>query len=183
MSEGMNGQPPTMEQPPAGKQPPAEEQPSASTHVQELVQQLNGGASWFFVIAVLSIVNSVLMFAGTTWTFIFGLGITQIIDGLAMGVAQAIETGAGVWIVRAIGLAFNLGIAGFFILFGWLARKGYGVVFIIGMLLYLFDGLLLLLFMDILGLGFHAFALFLMFRGYSALRQLRALQAEQPVVP
>jgi len=43
-------------------------------------QQLKGGASWFVWIAALSVINSVILLSGGTWSFIFGLGITQIVD-------------------------------------------------------------------------------------------------------
>jgi len=67
------------------------------------------------------------------------------------------------------------------VLIGWLSNKVYGPVYVIGMIIYLLDALLYigLLFIgepDWLGLGFHVFALFLMFSGYSALRKLNALQ-------
>jgi len=86
--------------------------------------------------------------------------------------------GAGIWIVRGIVFVFNLAIAGFFVLFGWLSKKGYGAAFLIGIVLYVLDGLLFLVFMDWMGLAFHALAVFLMVRGYLALRKLRALQLQ-----
>lgn len=79
--------------------------------------------------------------------------------------------GAGIWIVRGIVFVFNLAIAGFFVLFGWLSKKGYGAAFLIGIVLYVLDGLLFLVFRDWMGLAFHALAVFLMVRGYLALRK------------
>lgn len=43
------------------------------------------------------------------------------------------------------------------------------------MVLYLLDGLLFLLVQDWLSLGFHGFALYSMFHGYTALRRLKAI--------
>lgn len=153
-------------------------QPAANTELKNLVETFTSGASWFFFIAGLSVVNSLLVLFGADWSFIFGLGITQVFDGIAMGIAGEMGGGAGIWIVRGIVFAFNLAIAGFFVLFGWLSKKGYGAAFVIGIVLCFLDGLLFLVFMDWMGLGFHALAIFLMIRGYLALRKLRALQMQ-----
>src|SRR5216117_2936789 len=39
--------------------------------------QLKSGASWFYWIAGLSLINSIVAFTGGQWAFLFGLGITQ----------------------------------------------------------------------------------------------------------
>src|SRR5262245_38242766 len=44
-----------------------------------LVAQQRSGAQWFYWIAALSLVNSVLAIAGQDWRFIIGLGITQLV--------------------------------------------------------------------------------------------------------
>ncbi len=172
MNDDMNEQPPSLEQ------PPVVEQPVENPELKQLVEQFNGGAGWFYFIAALSVINSLLVLFGTEWAFIFGLGVTQVVDGLARAIVGEIGEGSAVWIVRGIAFLFNLGIAGFFVLFGWLAKRGYGAAFLIGIIIYLFDGLLFLLAGDWLGLGFHAFALFLMVRGYTALRKIRAMQTQ-----
>src|ERR1043166_6289200 len=41
---------------------------------------MKSGASWFYWVAVLSLVNSGAAAVGSSWRFIIGLGITQIID-------------------------------------------------------------------------------------------------------
>src|SRR5690348_7352302 len=51
---------------------------------------VKGGASWFRIVAVLSIINSVLSMAHAPIRFIFGLGIAQFVDALAN---QAGQTG------------------------------------------------------------------------------------------
>ncbi len=45
--------------------------------------QLKSGASWFYWIAGLSAVNTISALSGSNWRFMFGLGITQIIDAFA----------------------------------------------------------------------------------------------------
>ena len=44
------------------------------------VAQLKSGASWFYWIAGLSLINSISAASGSSWRFIVGLGITQIFD-------------------------------------------------------------------------------------------------------
>ena len=50
-----------------------------------LQSQMKGGASWFYWIAGLSIINSVIALSGSDWHFIAGLGITEIVDYIAKG--------------------------------------------------------------------------------------------------
>ncbi len=114
-------------------------------------QILKNAAGWFLWIAGLSIVNSVLTVSGTNFHFIFGLGITQIVDAFGH---QGGTTGS------ALGLVVNLFIAGVFVIFWNFARKGQRWAFLVGMGLYAVDGLILLPFKDFLGVAFHAHALF-----------------------
>ena len=45
-------------------------------------------------------------------------------------------------------------------------------IFIVGTVLYVLDGVIFLLFGDILSIGFHAFALFFIIRGFLAANKL-----------
>lgn len=127
--------------------------------------QLKSGASWFYWIAGLSIINSIIALTGSGVGFILGLGITQFIDAFA----QSLE-GSG----KMVAIFLDVVAAGIFVLFGVFANKRHTWAFIVGMLLYALDGLLFLLVQDWLGLGFHAFALFCLFRGFQACRALHA---------
>ena len=137
-------------------------QPGASNAA--VVHQLRSGASWFYWIAGLSLVNSIISFSGSSWHFLFGLGITQIFDGLRENLGSA-----GTIVV----LALDLAAAGLFILFGVFANKGHLWAFITGMVLFGLDGLLFVLVKDWLGVGFHVFVLYCLYRGLSACRQMR----------
>lgn len=138
-----------------------------------LEARFNSGASWFYWIAVLSVVNSIIaIVSGGGWSFIFGLGVTQIIDAIG---AQLGEDYGNV--PKIIAFVMSLIAAGVFILFGFLAKKRLLPGFIIGMVLYLLDGLLFLLAKDIFSLAFHAYALFSMWGGLQACRQLRKIEA------
>ena len=127
-------------------------------------QIVKNGASWFLAIAGLSILNSVLTMSGTNFHFIFGLGITQIVDAVGH------ESGAT---ASALSLIVNLFIAGVFLLFWNFARRGEKWAFLVGMALYAVDGLILVPFKDFLGIAFHAYALF---RIYGGMRGLPVLE-------
>src|SRR5438270_4545311 len=46
-------------------------------------RQLRSGANWFYWIAGLSLLNTIIFMAGSDWHFVAGLGITQLIDAFA----------------------------------------------------------------------------------------------------
>lgn len=125
-----------------------------------LEQALKGSASWFIMIAGLSVLNSILSMSGASLHFIFGLGITQVVDAVAHQVGSA---------GYVLDLIINGMIAGVFILFWSFARKGQKWAWILGMGLYLVDGIILIPFKDYLSVAFHAYALFRMFSGYQLL--------------
>ena len=140
--------------------------------------QLKAGANWFYWIAGLSIVNAVLLFTGSDWGFVIGLGITQIIGGI--GAVAAEDLGH---IATIFAFVFTLIATGIFVLFGVFANKRYIWAFIVGMVIYALDGLIFLLIQDWLSIGFHVFALFCIYSGLKAhfeLRKLESTQAESP---
>ena len=139
--------------------------PSAADPVLE--RQLKGGGSWFYWIAGLSLVNSVVALSGSGTRFILGLGITQIFDELAKGMGS----GAGL----AVAVVLDLLAAAVFVFFGVFANKRHTWSFIVGMALYALDGLIYLITQEWLGVGFHAFVLFCLFRGFKACRALNAV--------
>ncbi len=135
----------------------------------QLQSRHHGGAGWFYWIAGLSLINTIAAMAGTEWGFIFGLAITQVVDELAK------MAGGGVATVAA--LVVDLFIAGVLVVIGVLARKGHEWAYWLGMVLYAMDGLVSLIATFWLGVAFHAFALFSIYQGLSAHKQLRALES------
>lgn len=139
-------------------------------------QQMKSGANWFYWIAGLSVINSVIALAGGGWYFILGLGLTQIVDGIALsGFEDPSEVTFGVLFMAFI---FDLIIAGIFVAFGYLANKEQKWAFITGMVVYALDGLIFIMVMDFLSIGFHVFALYAIYRGFAGLQQMERLRAE-----
>ena len=91
---------------------------SAVEEQVKIEQQAKSGADWFFWIAGLSLINSLILLAGSQWSFIIGLGITQFIDAIALIIAEEIGI-----IGKAIGFFLDMIAAGIFVLFGVFARK------------------------------------------------------------
>lgn len=137
----------------------------------ELEKRMLSGANWFFWIAVLSLINSVILLSSGQWSFLAGLGITQIIDALATQISAAGGSGATI-----IALIMDITVAGFFVFFGLMARKRQGWAFIVGMVLYGLDGLLFLLAQSWLSIAFHLFALYGIYQGLRALNRLKATE-------
>jgi hypothetical protein len=100
-----------------GFSPVTSTSPSQAVTEQKLraEQLVKSGAGWFLAIAGLSIVNSALTLSGAHFSFIFGLGITQVVDAVGQ---QGGRTGS------TLGLVVNAFIAGVFVLFWNFARKG-----------------------------------------------------------
>jgi hypothetical protein len=131
---------------------------------------VKAGASWFLMVGVLSLINSVLSMSGSGIRFIFGLGIAQFVDALAR---QAGQTGF------ALSLVINGGVAAVFVLFWNFARKGEHWAFIVGMGLYVIDALVMLLMrQDLLAVAFHAYALYRIYRGLNGIRALKDFEGQ-----
>jgi hypothetical protein len=144
-------------------------------------QQFKSGANWFYWIAGLSVVNSVIAVTGGNWYFIIGLGLNHLVNGIISAATPGGFSNASTSAI-AVGFVFNMLIAGLFALFGFLAHKRAKWAFITGMILYTFDGLLFLIVSDFLSIGFHVFALYGMYRGFTGLQKLERLQSEA-VIP
>jgi hypothetical protein len=138
--------------------------------------KIRNGVNWFFWIFGLSLINTVVYLLGKTFTFVLGLGVTQIVDGFMYALASELGTGGSV--VRLIGFVIDVFIAGIFLLIGILGRKRNRTAIIIGMILYAVDGIILLLFQDFLSAGFHAFALVGIWNGLRSISELGQLEKD-----
>jgi hypothetical protein len=142
-----------------------------SIQSHQLQDRALSGARWFYWIAGLSLITSLVALSGSNWGFVLSLGVTQVIDGIAK-VSGA--DGAG----KAIALVLDLTIAGVFVVFGVLASKKLLWAFILGMVLFGLDALILVFVQDWIGVVFHAYALYCIFAGFQACRKWLELQAQ-----
>ena len=129
---------------------------------ETLERQRRSGALWFFWVAGLSLVNSVVALAGQEWRFIIGLGITQFADALAA------HTGRGVVLAGVIDAA----VVGGFVLLGRFALRGSLWAFAVGLAFYALDGVIFLIIRDWIGVAFHVFVPVMTARGLAAARRL-----------
>ncbi len=122
-----------------------------------LERAYKNAASNFYWIAALSLINSLVSMFGGGIYFVIGLGITQLIDGVAYLIVHDIPNLNT--IAYVIAFVLNLSICGVIALLGLLTAKGYHWALLTGMVLYAMDALLVLIFKDWLGFAFHLFFL------------------------
>ncbi len=162
---------------PPSTPPPSPTGPQPAVNVMAKQAQLvRSGANWFIWIAGLSLVNSLLFVTGSHWSFFLGLAATQVSDEFG----KVIITGTtGV----AVALAIDVVIAAIFVGLGLMSRNGALWSFIVGMVLLVLDALLLVWVQDWAAVAFHALALFFVFRGFQAARQLAGLRTSAALPP
>jgi hypothetical protein len=131
-----------------------------------LEKRVKSGGSWYYWVAALSLVNSVMAFSGGGGGFVIGLSVTQFMDAM-------LSADGGV--MKGVGLALGVLAAGVFALFGVFACKRHVWAFIVGMLFYGLDTILTVLAEQWLGLAFHGWVLFSLFIGTRAAMQINAL--------
>ena len=152
---------------PSGAPPSASTQPAGQDSRVPIIVRMRRGAGWFLTIAILSGINSVLQIVDAKIRFIFGLGITQVMDAVGKGAGQN-----GMFITVAVDGVFLLMLI---LCWKW-AKGGSQGAFLAGMIAYGLDGVLLLYFSMWLDAAVHAYALYMMWQGYAAARELAQLQ-------
>ncbi len=145
---------------------PQEVTPDVEGPTVAVRENVEKSANWFFWIAALSIVNSLIVLSGASWTFIFGLVFTQFVDVL---IGQFKLTG----VAATVCIVINATAIVIFCGLGYFARRCQIWAFIVGLILYLMDALLALLIGDFMLLAFHAFVIFKLSGGIVALRSNR----------
>lgn len=138
-------------------------------------KNMQSGARWFYWVAGLSLVNAIAAATNSNWSFLAGLGVTQVISGLAAALSKNQGDSS---VVLVIALVLNVLVAAFFVGLGVFAYKGHTWAFIVGMVIYAFDALIFLVFQDWFPLAFHAFVIFCLYRGIAANRKVKQLEAE-----
>ena len=125
--------------------------------IEQTVARVRSAANWFFWIAALSLLNTMMVLAKSGTVMALGLGTTLVLDAIG----------------GPIPLALSLTCIGFSALLGWQARQFKLWPFYVGMALYAIDALIFVLATDWIGMAVHAFVLFSLFMGAASLRTLR----------
>jgi hypothetical protein len=122
-------------------------------------------AGWLFVIGSLSILSKFMDGFGISFDFIFGLGAAQLIDMLLIktGISSSIA-------FFFVSLFFNIIISSVFFVLATYAEKAQAWAFIISLIFYGVDLILVLILGKWFALIFHAVALYGIFFGYKSLR-------------
>jgi len=141
--------------------------------IANLQRRMKSGASNFYWIAGLSVVNSLVTIFGGEFYFVIGLGVTMLIDGLALGISEDL---GGSPLVLGLGFLFSLVFDAIFAVLGYFAAKGQRWAFLVGMVLYALDAVLMLVFKEWVGFAFHLFFLLGVWNGLQTLGKLNALR-------
>ena len=136
---------------------------------QDIIAQSAKAPGWFLAIAVFSLINTVLHLFKSDVNFVIGLGITLLVDAIIIS-ARNEGSGPVPAILTVAGIVINLLFVGILFLIWGLSKRGSKTAFIVGMVLYLLDGLLFFLFKDWIGLGFHVFFLIMLWQGFNFLK-------------
>jgi hypothetical protein len=130
---------------------------------------LRSGANWFFWLAAFSVVNSLVVYFFGTRNSMVAFALTQWIDGTS----GAMTTEGVIPPLHTSKLVFDLLIAVAFAGFGYFARRGNDLAFVVGTFLYVIDAMLMIGLKDFFGFSFHLLGLYFLMRGLLASRHLR----------
>ncbi len=142
---------------------------------QALETRIRNGANWFFWIAGLSFINTIIYTAGGTLNFVVGLGATQVVDGFVTALIREVGPNVGL-VVRLVGLVIDLGVGGLFIVAGILSRKRIRWAIIAGIVLYALDALIFVWVKEWFSLAFHILALMGLAAGLRAIGEMTHLE-------
>jgi hypothetical protein len=140
----------------------------------EYAHKYKSGAGWFYWIAGLTLITSIITFAGGNWRFLISLGTTQIIDGIAAGLAAELGGSAP----KIIALFLDMILTAVFVVFGVLANKRLLWAYILGMAIFVIDGLISLMMQDLIGVVAHVVVLVFMVPGFLAGKKMLELEQE-----
>ena len=139
----------------------------AIEHRLRIEGEVKGAASWFFWIAALSIINSIIFMLNLDWNFVIGLGVTQLLDFIGRSISETTASG-----MKYVSLIINILLSAVFVLIGLFANRGSRKAFMTGIILYILDAVIFVFAFDLLGVGFHIFAIYFMVRGFMACKKL-----------
>ena len=118
---------------------------------------VQSAARWFWWIAGLSLVNTIMAMSGSNTNFVMGLGFTAVSDALFAA-------------HKGIGLVIDAVALGFFIFVGFQAKQGKLWAFYLGIAAYVLDALIYAIAQDWMPVAFHALAIYFIVKGVKSLR-------------
>ncbi len=163
---------------PAGQPTPLDQkQSNLFLAITTLNQRARVGANNFYWIAALSMINSLISTFGGGVSFVIGLGLTQFVDAFVFLFAEEFSDSAVIF--KAIGLILSILVSSVFAILGYYGGKSQRWAFVVGMVLYGLDALLMIFFQDWIGFFFHLYFLYGLWNGLQALNQLQKITAVQ----
>ena len=149
---------------PGSMRDPNENLDVVQMNLDESLDAVRKAAYWFFGIAALSIVNTLLSSKGMF--FVMGLGMSQIIDGIMLAL-----TGDTNFFISLLAPAM-------FVVIGIFATKCHRWAFIVGGIVYLLDSALYLFFGEVFAFAFHLFILYKLLKGFQTISEFEELKAK-----
>ena len=136
---------------------------------------LKTGANWFYWIAGLSLINTVIIVSGNNWSFLAGLNILQVADVFVREIIKNTTPNFST-ILMFFSVMFDMLVVGVMVVFGYFANKRHNWSFVIGMVLYALDMLISLAFKDFLSFAIHVIALLGIYNGLNANFKLNEIE-------
>jgi hypothetical protein len=131
------------------------------------------GPGVFYYVAGISLINSLLIMLN--FGFYGSLAITTLISGIGFYIAESVNGGTATsFIINAIAFAVNAVIAGIVAGFGYLSGKGHAWAYVVGMIAYTLDALIMIWLGDWIEVLIHLYVLYLLWKGWSGLRKINA---------
>lgn len=122
------------------------------------------GYPWFLTIAVFSVINALLAYFEVNLRFVFGLGLTELFTAVF-----ANSFGSNLFVFLSVSCLF----AGLFVLIWFFSKQGNTWAYLLGLILYGLDALLIVYFKDWLAFAFHVFAFIGLFVGFMNLLEAK----------
>ena len=140
--------------------PAAPQFESAAVNDPAQEARIRSGASWFYWVAALSVINSILLMTNVGFGFAVGLGLTTITD-VAFAAMPVVALGISAVCSAVIAM------------FGWFSIKGHAWAFIVGLLVLLLDTGLCVIIKSWMSVAFHVWAIVSIFMAFRASRAAR----------
>ena len=143
---------------------------------EDLLRTFGSCMGWFYWIAGLSLVNTLLILSHAGWSFMFGLTATQFLD-----YSWYNHFSEYILVDLILGIIMYIFILGSIALAGFLSKRKYLWAMWIGLIIVFLDGLLSFHVEYYWGAIFHVFIIIQIIRGYEALRRLHKDNKELPI--